>query len=195
MLVLFSASAMFSELRESLAIVFRSAAPASRSTHFIHTTWQLVRDRALSAGFALLFVIFLACFLLVSAVLSAVSEFVGILHLELAISFALYTVAFSLLFMYGTYRGLKWKPAAKGAVIASLMMILGKTLIGFYIGNSAVAGAYGAAGSVVALLLWIFCASLIMLTGAQAAWLLSARGREYMAHHQLAPHHSLKKAV
>jgi membrane protein len=71
-------------------------------------------------------------------------------------------------------------------------MILGKTVIGFYIGNSFVAGAYGAAGSVVALLLWIFCAALIMLTGAQAGWLFSTRGREYMANHEPI---ELKKAV
>jgi membrane protein len=174
---------MFSELRESLAIVFRSGRSAARKTHFIHTTWHLARDRLLSAVFALIFVVTLACFLVVSAFLSAAAESIGMLRLELLISFALYSVAFSLLFMYGTQRGLGWLAALKGAIVASALMVLGKTLIGFYIGNSFVAGAYGAAGSVVALLLWIFCAALIMLIGAQAGWLLSSRGREFMAAH------------
>jgi membrane protein len=191
-LVLFSASAMFSELRESLGIVFRSGHGQPKKTHFFHTTWHLVRDRLLSALFALVFVIGLACFLVISALLSAAAELIGLLHLELGISFALYTAVFSLLFMYGTYRGLRWRPALKGAVFTSVLMILGKTVIGFYIGNSFVAGAYGAAGSVVALLLWIFCAALIMLTGAQAGWLFSTRGREYMANHEPI---ELKKAV
>lgn len=182
-LVLFSASAMFSELRESLAIVFRSGHSTTRKTHFIHITWHLARDRLLSAGFALVAVIALACFLIISALLSAAAEFFGVLRLELLISFGLYTVAFSLLFMYGTQRGLVWRAALKGAIVASALMILGKTMIGFYIGNSFVAGAYGAAGSVVALLLWIFCAALIMLIGAQAGWLFSSRGREFMASH------------
>jgi len=182
-LVLFSASAMFSELRESLAIVFRSGRSTARKTHFIHTTWHLARDRMLSAVFALVSVVGLACFLIVSALLSAVADFFGMLRLELLISFGLYTAAFSLLFMYGTQRGLGWRAALKGAIVASALMILGKTVIGFYIGNSFVAGAYGAAGSVVALLLWIFCAALIMLIGAQAGWLLSSRGREFRASH------------
>lgn len=191
-LVLFSASALFSEIRESLAIVFRSGYPRAQKAHFAHATWQLVRDRLLSAGFALASVIGLAIFLVLSAFLSAAAELIGLLHLELPISFVLYTAAFSLLFMYGTYRGLRWRPAVKGAVLTSALMILGKALIGFYISNSSVAGAYGAAGSVVALLLWIFCAALILFTGAQAGWLFSTRGREYRAGHEPI---ELKKAV
>lgn len=178
--ILVSAGATFGELRDSLAIVLRSGEKKQESSNFFQTSWQLVRERLLSSGLALTFVLILAISLVLSAFFSAAAESVGLLYVEMPISFTLYSVIFSLLLMYGTHNGLKFRDAVKGGMITSFLFMAGKVLIGLYIGNNSVAGSYGAAGSVVALLLWIFYASLIVLAGAQVAWLLSSRGAEYL---------------
>lgn len=175
--ILVSAGAMFGELRESLAIILRSGAPPAKDESFVTATWQLIRAKLLSIGFALTFVLILAISLVISAFLSAIAESLGLLYVELPISFTIYAGIFSLLLMYGTYRGLGWRDASRGGMITAALFILGKVGIGLYIGNGSVASAYGAAGSVVVLLIWIFYASLIVFTGAQAAWLLSSRNK------------------
>lgn len=62
-----------------------------------------------------------------------------------------------------------WRDVWPGAAITALLMTLGKTLIGLYVGRSGVASAYGAAASVIALLLWVYYSSLIFLFGAELA--------------------------
>jgi membrane protein len=180
-IVLFSAGALFSELRESLGIVLRcerkKVAPEEDS--FLHAAWRTVKSRLMATALALGSVVTLAVFLLLSTILSAVAEYFGFLHLELPFSFLLYSGIFSLLYMYGTYDGLKFRDALKGAMVTAVLFLLGKTAIGYYISSSSASGAYGAAGSIIALLLWIYCASLIVLVGAQAGWLLSPRGKEF----------------
>jgi len=59
-----------------------------------------------------------------------------------------------------------WRDVALGAVVTALLFTLGKHLIGLYLGNSAVASSYGAAGSVVALMLWIYYSAQIFFFGA-----------------------------
>lgn len=180
LVVLVSAGAMFAEVRDSLSVVFEHADPKTGPTSFLGKSWGLVRTRLLSAGFALTVVLVMAISLVLSAVLTAAAEKVGLVSLDLLISFSLYGAIFTLLFMFGTKPGLKLRDAARGGMVTSLLFIAGKILIGFYIGNSSIANSYGAAGSMVALLVWIYWATLIIFSGAQIAWLLSqGRYRTY----------------
>ena len=61
---------------------------------------------------------------------------------------------------------LAWKDTWFGAILTSILFVLGKNLISFYIGNSNVAGLYDAAGSVMVIMVWVFYASLIVMYGA-----------------------------
>ncbi len=62
---------------------------------------------------------------------------------------------------------IKWKDVFKGALLATVLFIIGKYLIGFYLGNSSFATAYGAAGSLVLLLIWVYYSAMILLFGAE----------------------------
>jgi membrane protein len=173
LVVLISASAMFGEVRSSLAIIFRAPLSASKDATFFRETWDLVRDRLLSMGFALTFVLIMAISLVLSAVVSATAQRLGFLGIELPVSFTLYTGIFTLLFMYGSQTGLPFRDAFRGGALTGALFLLGKSLIGLYIGHSSISSSYGAAGSMVALLAWIYYAVIIVFSGAHVAWLLS----------------------
>jgi membrane protein len=72
-------------------------------------------------------------------------------------------------------KGLEFQDAARGGCVTGVLFILGKVLIGLYLGSSSIASSYGVAGSVVALLAWIYYAVLIVFSGAEIAWLLARR--------------------
>lgn len=175
LVVLISSSAMFGEIRASLAIVLRSPPQPPLTEGFAKQTWALISDRLLSIGFALTFVLIMAISLVISAVLSATAQELGFARIEMPISFLIYSGIFTLVFMYGTKKGLKFKAAIRGGAVTGALFLIGKTLIGLYIGNSTIANSYGAAGSVVALLVWVYYAVLIVFSGAHIAWLLSSK--------------------
>ena len=114
--------------------------------------------------------------LVVTAGLSATQETIGnafpmsefILQVvNLVISLGVITVLFALLFKFLPDAKISWRDVWMGACITSLLFSLGKTAIGIYLGNSAVASAFGAAGSLVLLLLWIYYSAQILFFGAE----------------------------
>ncbi len=75
---------------------------------------------------------------------------------NLLLSFALTTVLFALAFKFVPDAVIAWKDVWAGALVGSLLFVLGKSAIGWYLGGGALRSAYGAAGSVVVLLLWVY---------------------------------------
>jgi membrane protein len=87
--------------------------------------------------------------------------------LNFAVSWVLFAVLFGAIYKVLPDRALQWKDVIVGALMTSLLFNLGKTLIGWYIGSSAVASSYGAAGGLIVLLLWVFYSAQIFLFGAE----------------------------
>ncbi len=86
------------------------------------------------------------------------------------LSVALFTLMFGLIFKYLPEIRLPWRDALLGSFVTSLLFTLGQYLIGEYIARAALTSVYGAAGSLVALLLWIYYSSQILLFGAEVTW-------------------------
>ena len=114
--------------------------------------------------------------LVVSALVSGLSEFVGTLiggeaviaHLlDVVVSFAFVTLLFGLIYKFVPDIEIEWKDVWIGAGLTSILFTIGKFLIGFYLGSSSVTSAYGAAGSIVTVLLWVYYSALIFLLGAE----------------------------
>jgi membrane protein len=82
---------------------------------------------------------------------------------------ALISFLFAAVFKVLPDRDIEWRDVALGAIITALLFIAGKSLIGWYIGSSAVASTYGAAGGLIVLLLWVYYTSQIFLFGAELA--------------------------
>jgi membrane protein len=87
--------------------------------------------------------------------------------LNIVISLAFITVIFGLLFKVLPDAKIKWRHVWVGAIVTTLLFTVGKYLIGFYLGNSTFNSAYGAAGSLVVILLWVYYSTVIFLFGAE----------------------------
>ena len=89
--------------------------------------------------------------------------------LEVAVSMLIIAMLFSLLFKYVPDAQIRWRDVWLGGAVSAVLFTLGKIAIGYYIGQASVASTYGAAGSLVALLVWVYYSSLIVFFGAEFA--------------------------
>ena len=128
-------------------------------------------DRILSLGMILGIGFLLLVSLVVSAALTAVSERFGtavvLQVLNVIVSFGVITVLFAMIFKYLPDKEVQWRNVWTGAAVTSLLFTLGKILVGIYLARSSIASGYGAAGSLVIILLWVYYNSQILFLGAE----------------------------
>ena len=140
------------------------------------TVSRLIRARAASLGLVATLGFLLVVSLAVSAGLTAFGERLNamlpfgaalISAVNALISFALISVLFAAIYKVLPDRQLEWRDVLIGAAVTALLFVSGKSLIGWYIGSSAVASTYGAAGALIVLLLWVYYSAQIFLLGAE----------------------------
>jgi len=85
-------------------------------------------------------------------------------------SFAMVTVIFAMIYKIMPRAKVQWRDVWVGAAVTALLFTVGKHLIGLYIGKSSVASGYGAAGSLVVVLVWVYYSAQIFLLGAEFTW-------------------------
>lgn len=173
--ILISATGAFSQLKAALNSVWEVRAKAVKRAWY-QSAWSMVRERLLSFAMLIVIAFLLLVSLVVSTALTAVaawSERVLPAHevlLQLAnigVSVLVSAVLFALIFKVLPDAHIGWREVWLGAFVTSVLFNLGKFLIGLYLGRSSVASPFGAAGSVIVLLLWIYYSSMILLMGAE----------------------------
>ena len=146
---------------------------------------RLLRARAASLGLVATLGFLLLVSLVISTLLSALSDYInaylpfGHLILQILtflISFGLITLLFGAIYKMLPDKNIEWHDVMIGAVATSLLFTVGKSLISLYIGSSTVASSYGAAGSLIVVLLWIYYSAQIFLLGAEFT-------KVYASHH------------
>src|SRR4030095_2049704 len=181
--LLIGATAVFGELQATLTLI-GEVRPAPTNGVWAGL-WALLRDRI----FSLTLVLALAFLLLVSLVISAALAGAAALFqgpeqalvsrlLELAVSLLALTFVFALLYMYVPDGASGGRDVWLGGCITAVLFTIGKTAIGFYLGQASVGSAYGAAGSLVVLLVWVAYSALIMFFGAAFNHLWATRHPE-----------------
>ena len=172
--LLFGALGVFNELHNSLNIIWE--VKEEKADSFLQAVKKAVFDRLLSFTMVLGIGFLLLVSLVVSAGLSATQELLGnafpipefILQLiNLIISIVVITVLFAMIYKYLPDAEIPWRHVWLGAFVTAILFSLGKLLIGLYLGNSAVASSFGAAGSLVLLLVWIYYSAQILFFGAE----------------------------
>ncbi|MCB5190047.1 YihY/virulence factor BrkB family protein [Methylobacillus arboreus] len=176
-LLLIGATTVFAELKASLDEVWETTqAKAQGSKQAISA---LVKTRLLSFSIILSLAFLLLTSLLVNAGLALVEQFaaefvgrfittIGVFkHISALVSFGVITSMFAVIFKMLPDVKLPWSDVWVGAAFTALLFSLGKYLIGIYLGNSAVASSFGAAGSLIALLLWVYYSAQIFFFGAE----------------------------
>ncbi len=173
-LLILGASGLFIQLQDALNEVWNVEPKQAKGQK--NVIWNLIRTRVLSFGMVLAIGFLLLVSLMLSAVLSAVSGMfgdtlagwdVGWQILNAAVSFGVITLLFALMYKVLPDATVSWRDVWIGAAMTAFLFTIGKALIGLYLGNSSVASAYGAAGSFVVLLLWIYYSAQILLFGAE----------------------------
>lgn len=168
--LLFGASGVFAQLQDALNTIWGVQVDPNMGV------MGFVRKRILSFGAVLGIGFLLLVSLVISAVLSAVSHYLsnfvpGIDFLwqllDLVVSFAVITFLFALMFKFLPDVKIKWGDVWIGAIITSLLFTLGKYLLGLYLGRGSLGSTYGAAGSLVVLLAWIYYSAQILFFGAE----------------------------
>ncbi|HWV62304.1 MAG TPA: YihY/virulence factor BrkB family protein [Oxalicibacterium sp.] len=167
--LLFGATTIFAELKDSLDEIWH--VPMARQGG-----WRnVLRVRLLSFGLVLVLAFLLLVSLVISAMLAVLERYWGGFWQESAfilqplsniVSFLVIACLFAVIYKMLPQIKLSWRDVAIGALGTAALFSLGKHLIGVYLGNSGVASGYGAAGSLVVLLLWVYYSAQIFFLGA-----------------------------
>lgn len=176
--LLIGATSVFAELQDAMDRIWRSPSPP------IAGLWALLRARLLSLGLVLGIGFLLIVSLILSAALAAFGKWWGAWFgdwvlladaLNFGLSFAFVSAVFAMIYKWMPRARVAWRDVVIGAVITALLFTLGKSLIGLYIGRSGVASPFGAAGSLVVLLVWVYWSAQIFLLGAEFTWVYAHR--------------------
>jgi membrane protein len=176
--ILFGATGVFVQLQTALNRVWNVEAKAGLGV------WSFVKTRLISFGMVLGIGFLLLVSLVVSTAVSAVGKWAtGLLPgaepllqvLTFVLSFALITLLLAMMYKVLPDVEIAWRDVWIGAVVTALLFTLGKFLIGLYLGKSSIASTYGAAGSLVVLLLWIYYSSQILFLGAEFTQVYATR--------------------
>ncbi|HEX5768841.1 MAG TPA: YihY/virulence factor BrkB family protein [Burkholderiales bacterium] len=175
LVLMLGATTVFGELQNALDRIWR--APAREK---LSGLWRLLRARLLSIGM----ILGIAFLLMVSLVLDAVLQWLGKLWgtgaweavaqvANTLVGFALTTAVFALIYKLIPRAKVEWHDVWVGAAVTALLFTIGKFLIGLYIGRSAVASSFGAAGSLAVVMIWVYYSAQIFLLGAEFTWVYS----------------------
>jgi membrane protein len=174
--LLFGASGVFVELQDDLDRIWK--APPRVGAGIMN----FIRARLLTFGMVLAIAFLLLVTLVVHAALAALGKYWGgilegmewLLQLiNFLISFGVVTVLFAMIYKILPNLRIEWDDVWIGAIATAFLFTLGKFLIGLYLGKSAVASSYGAAGAVVILLIWMYYSAQAFLLGAEFTYLFA----------------------
>lgn len=173
----FGATGAFAQLQEALNIIWNVAPKKGGVSYFI-------RKRLLSFSLLLVIGFLLLVSLILSAALAAAGKFISgivpayliLAHtLNLMLSFSITVLLFAAIYRILPDAKIRWKDVMWGAIVASALFSAGRFLIGLYLGHSGISSVYGAAGSIIIILVWIYLSTQILFFGAEFTQVWSRR--------------------
>jgi membrane protein len=177
-MLLLGATGVFSELQDSLNTIWEVEPKPGRGV------WGVVRNRFLTFALVLAIGFLLLVSLVLSAALQMLGDFVsGLLSdyvsflqaTNFLLSLVVFTLLFATIFKLLPDVRIGWKDVWLGAAVTAVLFVLGKSLIGLYLGRSSIGSTYGAAGSLVVLLVWVYYSAQILYFGAEFTKVYAAR--------------------
>ncbi|MFD0798404.1 YihY/virulence factor BrkB family protein [Maribacter chungangensis] len=177
--LLFGATGVFYQLKVSLNEIWKIA-PNPKAK-----IWKIVTDRALSFAFVLVIGFLLLISFIVTAAISALSNYIRKMlpdilvylaySLDFMVSVGIISILFALMFKYLPDAKIKWKTVWIGAVLTAILFVVGKLGLSLYFGQMEPGSTYGAAGTIVLILLWVSYSSLILFFGAEFTYVYANR--------------------
>jgi membrane protein len=164
-----TASGVFGEMQTALNVIWKAKPEGT-------TVSQLIRGRAASLGLVAALGFLLMVSLVVSTLLTAFGNYLNsilpfgqviLTVLNVIVSLVLISFLFAAIYKVLPDRDLEWGDVVVGAIVTAVLFTAGKSLISWYLGSSAVASSFGAAGALIVLLLWVYYSAQIFLLGAE----------------------------
>jgi membrane protein len=169
--LIFGATTFFVTLQDSLNTIWNIKAKPRNSV------FKLIKDRLMSFGLLVSMGVLMLTSLLVSALLGFFTDYlqqifsgvaVVFFHiLDFVVSVGVITVLFALVYKYLPDAIIRWRDVWMGSFFTAILFVIGKFAIGWYVGSSDVGASYGAAASIIILLVWIYYSSAIVFFGAE----------------------------
>ena len=168
--MLIGSTSVFIELKNALDQIWKAEAKSAGGI------WSFIRARLLSFVITLAMTLLIMLSILFSAIVQEIVKFGGsfipehaflLETLNFLFLFAMSTVLFATIYKVLPSASIEWKDVWIGAIITSVLFTIGKTVIGFYLLYSATASVFGAAGSLILLLFWMYYSAQIFLLGAE----------------------------
>jgi membrane protein len=168
-ILMVTASGVFGEMQTALNVIWKAKPEGT-------TVSRLIRARAASLGLVAALGFLLMVSLVVSTVLTAFGNYLDsilpfgkviLTVLNVVVSLVLISFLFAAIYKVLPDRHLEWGDVVVGAIVTGVLFTIGKSLISWYIGSSAVASSFGAAGALIVLLLWVYYSAQIFLLGAE----------------------------
>ncbi len=172
---LFSAGAIFGALRSSLNKIFQVQQGNKKQSggSVLGATWSFIQQKVFNMGMVLTFVLISIVSLIISSVLSmyltGTEALVGHV-LNFIVSILIFWCLFSAIYLFLPQTKIKKKIAFSSGFVTAVLFSIGKGLIGYYLGKSAASSLYGAAGSLIVLLLWVYYSSAVIFVSAEIAF-------------------------
>jgi membrane protein len=170
-ILLIGATGIFGEVQDSLNKIWGLRLKAR------HPWWRVILNRLLSFSLIISIGFIMMVSLLLNAIVSAFGKFLARYFSEFSVivvqisdsilTFIVTTFLFSLMFKVLPDAKIKWKDVLVGGFITAIFFTLGKLAIGYYLGSSDIATVYGAAGSIMIIMIWVYYSSIILYLGAE----------------------------
>jgi membrane protein len=166
----FAASNLLVQLQESLDVVWNVRALPDRGV------LAVIKDRAIAFAVIGIIGVLLISTLVISTIISSFQSLIGawipittplLPYVDLFISLTLVTTLFAMIYKFLPRVKIAWRDVWTGALVTAFLFWLGKTIIGFYIARSNPASAFGVAGSLVLVMVWVYYSAMIFLMGAE----------------------------
>ncbi len=169
-ILLIGASSVFSEIQSSINYIW--SVPARRKKAFLIALIQKLLSFSLLIGLAFMMIVSLLASALIDLLSTQLERYfsVGVVEVfyfvNILLILVVITFLFTIIFKVLPNAIIEWKDAIIGAFFTALLFLLGKFLIGFYLGSSKIGATYGATASIIILMLWVYYSSIILYFGA-----------------------------
>jgi membrane protein len=176
--LLFGASTVFGQLQTALDTIWR-VPEAEKQTDKESGIWTFIRSRLLTFGMVLGLAFLVTVSLILSSALSALGKWWGPMFgqweaiaygLDIVVNFGVLTVVFAAIYKLMPRAHIEWRDVWVGGFATAVLFAIGKFLIGLYLGKSDVGSSFGAFGSLVIVMVWVYYSAQIFLLGAEFTW-------------------------
>ncbi|MES2430612.1 MAG: YihY/virulence factor BrkB family protein [Bacteroidota bacterium] len=170
--LLFGATSVFSEIQDSINLIWKLKAKPRKGKGFIKMVLNRVMSFSIvvSLGFLLLVSLFINGLmgLLIDRLVQQFPELTVIMVyiFNIVITFGITALLFGMIFKILPDAQIKWRNVRAGAFTTAILFMLGKFLIGYYLGHNTFSTSYGTAGTVIVMLLWVYYSAMILYFGA-----------------------------